>query len=382
MPVKPKLLFVVTEDWFFCSHRLPMARAAVDAGFEVHVATTFSQDEPSYRQQIEREGFVVHAQPEWIRSLNPVAAISTIGRLAALYRRVRPDIVHHVAIMPALFGSIAAMLARSPHVINSFTGLGYVFVSEDWKAKILRPIVTKAFRHLLNRTNTITILQNEDDRSELVQKLRVRPERTTLIRGSGIDISHFQPLPEPQSGPFTVGFTGRMLEDKGLLSLIEAHRILSGSGLPVRLILAGIPDPKNPSSLTAENLKAWAKEPGIEWWGFTPDVRQVWEQAHVAVLPSRREGLPKSLMEAAACGRALIATDAPGCREVAKHGVNGLLVPVDDADALAHAIATLASDRAMRQRLADNSRKVVTGELCVEKVAERVAELYKSRLAA
>ncbi len=378
-PTRPRLLFLVTEDWFFRSHRLPMARAAQAAGFEVHVATHVT--DADHRHAIAAEGFTLHPMPSWRRSLKPWHALAQIRRIRALYHDLRPDIVHHIAIMPVLLGSIAAEAAPVGGTVNSLTGLGYIFTSQDWRARLLRPFVGLGMRMLLNREHAVTVVQNEDDRQELVALGLVRADHTALIRGSGVDIDHFTPILEPHNPPFVAAYVGRMLEDKGVAALVDAHRRLRDHEPPVRLILAGAPDPKNPSSIDADRLRAWDAEPGIEWWGQVDDVRRVWAECHVAVLPSRREGLPKSLMEAAACGRALVATDVPGCREVVQDGHNGLLVPPDDPVALAAALSRLAKDPANRRRLAANSRGMVVGQLCETAVTADIQALYRARLA-
>jgi len=374
----PKLLYLVTEDWYFWSHRLPMARAARAAGFDVAVATRVG----AHRARIEAEGFRVHPLG-WQRSGNgPLATLRAILEIAALYRREQPDLVHHVAIKPVVLGGLAAWLARVPAVVNALTGLGFVFIGgkEGGGGLIKRP-VRGLIRFVLGRANSHLILQNRDDLGLLVGRGFVAPERVTVIRGSGIDIEHYTPRPEPADGPVTVAYVGRLLQDKGVPALVEAHRLLRARGLEVRLVLAGTPDPENPTSLSEATVRAWAAEPGIEWPGAVADVRTVWAGAHIAVLPSRREGLPKSLLEAAACGRALVATDVPGCREIARAGENALLVPPDDPGALADALETLVRDPALRARFGAASRRLVLSDMAVGPVGAATVALYRRLLA-
>jgi glycosyltransferase involved in cell wall biosynthesis len=378
--MRPKLLYLVTEDWYFYSHRLPMARAAQAAGFDVVVAARLD----GHRQAIEAEGFRVHAL-NWRRRRNGLlSTLAAIVELRALYRRERPDVVHHVAIKPVVLGGLAAWLAGVPAVINALTGLGFVFIDDTkrsgglgsrWIKKPVRALI----RFVLGRPGSHLILQNGDDHALLVNGGLVAAENVTVIRGSGIDTNHYSPQPDAPGG-ITVAYVGRMLEDKGVPTLVEAHQAVRSQGVDLRLLLVGTPDPENPTSVTETTLRSWATQPGIEWRGAVSDVRPVWAEAHIAVLPSRREGLPKSLLEAAACGRPLIATDVPGCREIARAGENALLVPPDDPAALALALTTLATDAPLRARFAASSRALVLSDLGVGPVGQRTVDLYRRML--
>ena len=341
----PRILYVVTEDWYFLSHRLPMARAAKAAGYEVHVAARFKDG----RAGIEAEGFVAHPL-SWSRgSLSVRDSFAAVRQLRALYRELEPAIVHNVALKPVLLGTIGGLGFGKTAVVNSLTGLGALFVDGGGASTLTRKIVEFALGRLLRRAKSRTIVQNPDDRDFLVG-LGVPADKIAIIAGSGIDIDKYQALPEPPM-PVTAAFVGRMLRHKGVITLIEAYRRATEDGVQLRLLLAGDYDPENPGSLAAEQLREFASLYGIVWLGHVTDVREVWAQAHFAVQPSRGgEGLPKSLLEAAACGRAMIATDVPGCREIAIPGETGLLVPVDDDKALADAMLKLAGDAALRAR--------------------------------
>ncbi len=373
----PKLLYLVTEDWYFWSHRLPMARAAQAAGFEVVVAARMD----GHRQAIEAEGFRVHAL-NWRRRSNGVLSVlGAIWELRALYRRERPDVVHHVAMKPVVLGGLAAWLAGVPAVVNALTGLGFVFIEGGSRGRrLLNKPVRGLIRFVLGRRGSHLILQNGDDHALLVARGLVAAERVTTIRGSGIDTDHYVPQPDAPGG-VTVAYVGRMLEDKGVPTLVAAHQRVRARGVDLRLLLVGTPDAENPTSVAEATLRSWATLPGIEWRGAVADVRPVWAEAHIAVLPSRREGLPKSLLEAAACGRALVATDVPGCREIARAGENALLVPPDDPAALALALETLATDADLRARFAASSRALVLSDLAVGPVGARTVELYRRMLA-
>jgi glycosyltransferase involved in cell wall biosynthesis len=368
-----RLLYVVTEDWAFLSHRLPMARAARDAGFEVHVTTRIDKGAAA----IEAEHFILHPIPFARGSLSLLATIKTIAALHRVRREVQPVLTHHVALQACVLGMIATLGRRSPSV-NAFIGMGYSFTAKTVKARILRSLIGTALRFLVNRDGSVALVQNGDDRAALIA-LGIPKNRIALIPGSGVDVKRFTPLPEPD-GPPTFGFVGRLLDDKGIRTLIAAHCLLRARGLKTKLLIAGTPDPANPASVNEAEAQSWNNEPGIYWLGHVHDIAGFWASAHVAVLPSRREGLPLSLMEAAACGRALIASDVPGCREVVVHGQTGLLFPVDDAPALAQAMEQLAKDPQLRARYAAAARHRTVEKFDARIIGRHTVALYRQLL--
>ena len=369
----PRLLYVTAEDWAFLSHRLPMARAARDAGFEIHVATRVRNGAAA----IEAERFILHPVPFARGSLSPLAALATIAALRRVHRAVGPDLTHRVALQTCVLGMIATLGSRAPSV-NAFIGLGYSFTTDSAKARALRRLIGAVLRFLINRDASIALVQNGDDLAALVS-LGIPTDRIAVISGSGVDVNRFMPLAEPQ-GPPTFGFVGRLLEDKGIRTLLAAHRLLRSRGLDARLLIAGTPDAANPASVTEAEAKSWNNEPGVSWLGHVGDIAGFWAHAHAAILPSRREGLPLSLMEAAACGRAMIATDVPGCREIVIHDQTGLLVPVDDAPALATAMARLAGSPDLRARYAAAARKLVVEKLSAEIIGKNTVQFYRRLL--
>jgi len=369
----PRLLYVVTEDWAFLSHRLPMARAARDAGFEVHVATRVSDGAAA----IEAERFILHPVPFARGSLSPIAAFSTIAALRRVRREIKPALTHHVALQACVLGILAA-LGQPAACINAFIGLGYSFTSNTSKARAVRTLVGVLLRLLINRKNCIALVQNSDDKLALML-LGIATTRIALIPGSGVDTKRFTPIPEP-GGPPTFGFVGRLLNDKGIRTLLTAHRVLRARMPEARLLIAGTPDPANPASVTEAEAKSWNEQPGVAWLGHVDDIASLWAQAHVAILPSRREGLPLSLMEAAACGRAMIASDVPGCREVVIHEETGLLFHLDDAPALAEAMARLAADPQLRARCATAARRLVCEKLAADIIGHQIVTLYRQLL--
>jgi glycosyltransferase involved in cell wall biosynthesis len=367
----PRILYVVTEDWYFLSHRLPMARAAKAAGYDVHVAARIKDGHAG----IEAEGFTAHPLA-WSRgSISLRDNFAAVRQLRALYRDLKPDIVHDVALKPVLLGSIASMGFGDTAVVNSLTGLGALFVDGNGSSKVTRRIVEFALARLLRRSKSCTVVQNPEDR-DFVASLGVPRDQIVIIAGSGVDIDKYQALPEPPP-PVTAAFVGRMLRHKGVMTLIEAFRQATDGGAKLRLLLAGDCDPENPGSLAPEQLREFASAYGIIWLGHVTDVREVWRQAHFAVQPSRGgEGLPKSLLEAAACGRAMVATDVPGCREIAIPGETGFLVPVDNADALAKAMLQLAENADMRERYGRAARRLTEQKFSSQAIGRETVALY------
>jgi mannose/cellobiose epimerase-like protein (N-acyl-D-glucosamine 2-epimerase family)/glycosyltransferase involved in cell wall biosynthesis len=369
----PRIIYLVTEDWYFISHRLPMARAARDAGFEVHVATRVDR----HAAAIEAEGFHLHPV-SWRRgSLDPRNLFRVVREVRKLYRSLKPDLAHHVALPATVVGSLAA--SGLPVVcLNAMTGLGTMFISETAKVRVMRALLTLALRRLLNRSRSAVLVQNFDDRA-LIARLGVDMDRIELIPGSGVDIDALTPALEP-AGPVTIAFVGRLVESKGIRTLVTAHELLVERGRDIRLTIAGLPDPANPTSIPRQEIEAWKARPNVTHLGFVADIAGLWASAHIAVLPSHREGMPLSLLEAAACGRPLVATDVPGCRDIARDGINAFLVPLDDPEALANAIDALAGDGVLRRRFGQASRELVEKEFSAARIGHSLVNLYRHLL--
>lgn len=364
---RSKLLFVVTEDWYFVSHRLALAVAAQAAGFEVAVATRAGQQ----ADVIRNAGIRLIPFELSRRSGNPFAEVVALWRL---YRHERPDLVHHVALKPVMLGALAAWLARVPAQVNAVAGLGWLFTSSGRFVRLLRPVLRRILGRLLTQPFSLTIVQNQEDRA-LLERSGVTATRLRLILGAGVDIRAYHPVPPPPE-PVCIALVSRMLWDKGVGEFVEAARSLTGAGVRARFVLVGAPDPANPASVPESTLRDWHGQYGIEWWGRRDDVPAVLQAAHIACLPSYREGLPKSLLEAAACGLPIVATDAPGCREVVIDGVNGLLVPVRDANALAVALKKLINDPNLRQRMGEQLRLRAETEFAQETVIAQTLAVY------
>ena len=282
--------------------------------------------------------------------------------------------MHRVALQPTVLDALAAIGDTTPSV-NAITGLGHTFIANTLKARVLRNLIGFVLRYLVNGKSGIALVQNEDD-AELMSAFGFPPERVALIPGSGVDVVHLQPQPEPD-GPPTVGFVGRLLADKGVRTLVAAHRLLRARIPDAQLLVAGTPDPANLASISDSELAEWRKEPGITLLGHVTDIASFWARAHVAALPSRREGLPKSLLEAAACARPLVATDVPGCRAVVADGETGILVPPDDAAALASALEKLLKDREMRLRMGAAARRTAETRFSADAIGHATVDLYR-----
>jgi len=372
----PRIVYLVSEDWYFMSHRLPMARAARNAGFEVHVATRIGE----HGAAIKAEGFFPHPL-DWSRgNLNPLGLRKLVSAVGKVYREVKPDIAHHVAVEASIVGSFAA-IGLPFACINAITGLGNLFYGGSAQEKITRIPVKAALGWLLRRPRSTVLVQNPDDHNA-IRRLGVDPSRIVLIPGSGVDTDRLRPLPEP-AGAVTVAFVGRLLEYKGIRTLVAAHELLALHGRDIRLLIAGLPDATNRNSVTAGEVAAWTKQKNIVHLGYVDDIPALWAQAHIAALPSRvGEGMPLSLLEAGACGRPLIATDTPGCRDLVRQGKNGILVPRDDVPALAAAIERLADDPDLRRRYGAASRSIVEKEYSSARVGRDVVALYRYVLSA
>ncbi|OZI42987.1 glycosyltransferase family 4 protein [Bordetella genomosp. 4] len=371
----PRLLFVVNNPAFFLSHRLPLALAAQRAGYEVHVAT-MAGDSVS---RIEGYGLTHHAIPMTRSGKNPVQELRTVWALYQLFRRVRPDVVHLVTIKPVLYGGIAARLAGVPAMVSAISGLGFVFVAKGAKAALVRQVVAMLYRLALGHRNSRIVFQNGNDRDVLQGLGAVRDEQVVMIRGSGVNLSDYAAVAEPPP-PVVALMVARLLRDKGLQEFVEAARILRREGVNVRMRLAGGIDPGNPASVTQADVDAWQQEGIIEALGERSDIAALYAASHIAVLPSYREGLPKSLIEAAACGRAVVTTDVPGCRDAIEPDTTGLLVPSHDAPALAAAISRLVNDDALRQKMGYAGRVLAEREFDIDDVCRKHLDIYQALL--
>jgi glycosyltransferase involved in cell wall biosynthesis len=371
-----RILFVVNDLGFFISHRLSIAIAVRNAGYAVDVG--YGALGKENESDLATLDFTLHPVPMQRGGLNPLADLYSILSLWRLFRRVQPDLVHLVTIKPVLYGSIAARLAHVPAVASAVAGLGFLFVERKGRiASLLPRIVKRLFCLALRHPHQTLIFQNPDDRDRVLAMTVVTPSQTQLIRGSGIDLAACPVLPE-HDGPPIVAMASRLLRDKGVLEFVAAARLLRERGVSARFWLIGVPDLMNPASVLPQEVETWKAEGIVECLGHRPDVPSLYAQAHVVALPSYYgEGLPKSLIEAAACGRAVVTTDMPGCRDAIEEGVTGLLVPPRDVVALANAFERLIREVALRQSMGKAGRALAEREFGIEKVVSAHLQIYK-----
>lgn len=373
---KPRVLFVVTEDWYFKLHWIGLAQAARDAGFEVLLAMHVQE----HGSEITRQGFKLFPINLIRRSVNPIREFLSVVELGRLYRAEKPDLVYHIAIKPILYGSIAARFAGSPIVVNVFAGLGYTYSSEEFKARCFRQILKFGLKAACRSANTMAVFQNEEDQAQLVRDHVVLQGQTRVIRGTGVDTDRFRPSPDQGHEPPIILLPCRMLWDKGVGEFVEAARLVRQVNPSARFVLVGRCDEDNPASIQSDQLHRWQEEGVIEWWGHRSDMPAVFQSAAVVVLPSYREGLPVSLLEASACGKPIIATDVPGCRDVVRHRENGLLVPPRNARALADAMTVLLDNPELRHAMGERGRAFVVKEFSATMVTRQTLALYDELL--
>ncbi len=377
-----KILFLVSEDSYFCSHRLNLARSALQAGFGVAIATKTT----THTQKIQDAGLTVFPLKHFTRAgLNPIRQCQLLLELLKIYKTYRPDIVHQVAIKPVILGSFVALWCRIPLIINALGGLGYLFtnippnppVKGGVKKVILRFLTCWLFRFIFSRGNTKLILQNQDDLDTLVKAQCISDsKKISIIRGAGVDMDAFPATLFPPEPPVIIACISRLLWDKGIGELVTAARTLQEKNIAAKIILYGTPDPENPASISHEQIQGWHDSGLIIWRGHCHHVAKAYADCHIAVLPSYREGLPKTLLEAASCERPIITTDVPGCREVVQDGENGLLVPAKDSEELVNALIVLIENKALRLQMGQAGRKRVAQYFSDTLIHEATLKLY------
>lgn len=367
-----RLLLSSNTDWYLYNFRLSLAKYLRECGIEVILISPPGE----YVNKLHEHGF------RWIRwdlgrqSVAPWRELASLRQVYTIYQQDRPDIVHHHTVKPVLYGTLAARMAGVPAVINSITGRGYIFLGDGIKAQLLRRIIKPVYRLALNFPGSGVTFENESDRQYFLNNRLVSAEHTWLIEGVGVDPERFNPKPEPDGAPVIL-MAARMLWDKGVGVLVEAAHLLKAQ-LPVRVALVGEPDPGNPATVTRETLKKWNAEGIVEWWGWQPEMPEIYNRSHIVTLPTMYgEGVPTTLLEAAACGRPLVATDIPGCRQVVIEGQNGFLVPTNDPHALAEALKRLASDPILRGRMGEASRQLVLKKFTQAQVNARTLQVYQ-----
>jgi glycosyltransferase involved in cell wall biosynthesis len=367
-----RLLYVVNDTPYFLAHWLERALAARDHGYDVHVASSAGAGEAALRETGLPFYPVVFTRG---RSHMFTESGSLLSALR-LYRRVRPALIHHITIKPIIYGGLAARALRVPAVVNTVAGLGYVFGQEGPRAAVQRALIKAAYRPALGYRRAKVVFENPDDRQDFVRWGLVPAARAVVIKGAGVNIERFRPRPLA-AGPPTVILASRMLWDKGIAIFVEAAKQVKLAHPDARMVLVGTGDEGSPASIPDSQLREWVASGLVEWWGQRSDMPDVLAGAAVVCLPSfYREGIPRVLIEAAACGRPIVTTDAPGCREIVRHGENGLLVPLKNAPALAEAINAILGDRERGERMGAVGRQRVEEEFATSHVVSATLGLY------
>ncbi len=369
-----KIILFANTDWYLYNFRLSLSKALRSKGHEVILVSPPGR----YGKLLEREGFTWIAIKMNRRSLNPWGEIQTILRLVSLYKRQAPDIVHHFTIKCVIYGSIAATFARVPSKINAVTGLGYIFTSDCLYAKILRIIVKIILRFVLSGKKTILILQNPDDVKIFLKNKLIAPKKVKLIRGSGVDINRYRPKFRCKKENFQVLLATRLLWDKGIREYVEAAKILKAEDKKVDFLMAGSIDRGNPDSISQEKINKWEENGFIIPLGHVDKMEELLAKVDIVTLPTTYgEGVPKILLEAAACGLPIVATDVPGCREIVSNGENGFLVPPKNPEALANAIRLLIDDENRCMTMGREGRKKILAEFDERIIIKQTLDVYK-----
>lgn len=370
-----KLAIVVNSPDFFLSHRLAIALAAQKDGWDVHIVSA----DGKAVDRIIRYGFSHNEIPFSRSGQNPLCELKTLFYLFFTLKNIKPDVVHLVTIKPVLYGGIVARVMGIKGVVAAISGMGTIFISQGFSSKIRRSLVFGFYRLALGSHNQKIIFQNGSDRDKLVELCNVPIHKVVMIRGSGVDLKMYPFMPEPD-GVIIVVLVARLLKDKGVLEFIEAARLLGERNVPVKMRIIGDIDKGNPTSITERELDSFRSIPNIEVLGFRKDVAEQYARSHIACLPSYREGLPKCLIEAAACGRAVVTTDVPGCRDAVVPDITGLLVPPKNSTALADAIQFLIKNPEKRKKMGMEGRKLAEQEFRIESVVSQHLRIYRELL--
>ena len=364
------LLMILNDiDWFW-SHRLPLVKAVLEKGWPLSLATArASQD-----QGVKDMGIQTFDLPDHTNAYNIFLHFSIVHSIKKVIQKAQPDIVHAITIRHAFYTGIAARFIGYRPLVLTVAGLGSLFSRKTLKASLLRLVAKPLLRFAFDSEGVFLIFQNPDDQKALIDNGIVKAERTTVIKGSGVDIETYQPAPIIQGSKPVIVFASRLLKEKGIAEFVAAARLLKDRA---DFVVAGDVYAKNPHSLTREEIQAWHDEGVIEWLGQYSDMASLFARSSLVVLPSYYgEGVPKVLLEAMACGRAIITTDLPGCRETVDHESNGLLIPGQDVDALVRAITHMLDNPTLLKSYGDAGRKKVEGEFTTGAVVGKTLSVY------
>ena len=367
-----KLHFVVNEDWAFISHFYERAVASKSAGYNVGISAHLGDK----RSILENAGFTLYPHHISRSGTNPLVEIRNLFAMVKVFRTSKPDIIHLIALKPIVIGAIAARIYGKAQVVCAPIGMGYLFSSSDRKARFLQPVIRFMLRRILNLRNTQVIIENDEDSASLVSGKFVKKANIQVIKGAGVDLDSYQATPENLDTQVVTMFA-RILQDKGVLDFVAAANIVHSQFPKAVFQLVGDCDPGNPTSFSENEVHSWESAGSIRWLGYRNDVPALLAASNIVCLPSYREGLPKTLIEACAAQRAIVATDVTGCREVVNHGSNGLLVPVRNPELLAAAISQLLGDQVQRTTFAKNGRLRAENEFASPIVIEQTLAVYK-----
>ena len=352
-----RVLFVISEDWAFISHRLHLADAAIKAGYEVGLLTRVTR----HKDMLESRGIKLFDWDLNRKSLNIIGELSTVWQAVKLFRFWQPDLIHAVAQKPILYAGIACKFAYHCPRISAMGGIGFIFSSTSLKARLLRPIISRLLGWAINGAKTRFILQNDDDIALLTRLDVARSQTVRRIKGSGVEIDDFKPSPLPKGTPMVI-LPARLLWDKGVSEFVRIAARIKAKGIDARFVLIGDPDPQNSASITERQVQEWVDSGAVERWGRRDDMPDIYPQSSIVCLPSYREGLPKVLLEGASCARPVVAFDVPGCREIVRDGINGFLLPFGDEVALEVALLKLIQDSKLCARMGKAGRRIVESE--------------------
>jgi glycosyltransferase involved in cell wall biosynthesis len=365
-----RVILFANTDWYLYNFRLPLAKELRAQGYEVVLLSPPGD----FQNLLQENGFQWIPFPLSRQGTNPLNELQTIWRLVRVYRQVKPDVVHHFTIKPVIYGSLSAHLLGIKGIINSITGLGHLFIDPGFITRILRGLAKILYRTGLRRTQVI--FENPEDRDTFIRYNLLLPEQTNLILGTGVDVEKFHPLPKDNDEPLVL-FASRLLVTKGVSEFVDAAEQLNQKGLRARFAIAGMPDPGNPASIPPEQIDRWKHSGTVEVLGWQNDMPAILEKTDIFCLPSYREGVPSALLEACASGLPIVATDVPGCRDVVMHGVNGLLVPPRDPQALAKAIEELLTKPSLRDRMGKAGRQIAVDKFSLQKIIEQNLLVYQ-----
>ncbi len=369
---KNKILFFVTEDWYFLSHRIKLAEYLINKGLKVHLCCK----DTGKVSLIESKGISCHTINIKRKSFSVIQYFNEVFLFIKFCREIKPKYIHLISMRPIIAGMLASFFIKSK-VVATFTGMGFLFIRKGMLSSLVVSIIINFIKFCLIFKKIKIVVQNSDDKKFFLKRIVNKNTEIKIIRGSGIDLNHYVQLPEPKNKNIVITYVGRLLKDKGVLWLFDAFQEAKKKFNNIELYIAGSFDNRNPTTISKNDLNKFLKIKSVHYLGNVTDIKKLWKKSNIAILLSKREGLPLSLIEAAAMGRPIVATDVPGCREIALNNYNAITVQPGDIKATSRAIVRLCKDRRLRKTLANNGRKIVEGDMQIESVCKRYYSLYK-----